>query len=74
LKIDRTFIAGLGENQDDTEVVKSIISLGRALGLGVIAEGVETAGQAQMLSDYGCPEAQGYLFGRPAPVEELRVA
>lgn len=72
LKIDRSFVAGLGTNQGDTEVAKSIVGLGRALGLGVIAEGVETKLQAHMLSDLGCPEAQGYLFGRPTPADLIQ--
>jgi EAL domain-containing protein (putative c-di-GMP-specific phosphodiesterase class I) len=67
LKIDRSFIHGLGRNDSDTEVVKAIISLGLALDLGVVAEGVETARQVDLLIDLGCPHAQGFLSGRPAP-------
>lgn len=67
LKVDRSFVSGLGRSKDDTEVVKAVVGLGRALGLSVVAEGVETRQQAHILSGLGCPEAQGYLYGRPAP-------
>jgi diguanylate cyclase (GGDEF)-like protein/PAS domain S-box-containing protein len=67
LKIDRSFVAGLGENARDTEVVKAVISLGRALGLDTVAEGVETERQATILAELGCALGQGYLYGRPAP-------
>ena len=67
LKIDRSFISGLGRNHGDTELVKSIIGLGESLGLRTVAEGVETRQQARLLTELGCRQAQGYLFGRPAP-------
>jgi EAL domain-containing protein (putative c-di-GMP-specific phosphodiesterase class I) len=67
LKIDRSFVSGLGLNDSDTELVKAIISLGRALDLDIVAEGVETVDQAHILTQLGCPHAQGYLSGRPAP-------
>ncbi len=70
LKIDRSFVAGLGVDRDDTEVVRSIISLGRALGLGIVAEGVETLTQGRMLAGFGCPQAQGYLYGRATAAGE----
>ncbi len=66
LKIDRSFTAGLGTDPHDTAIVKAIISLAEALNLTTIAEGVETALQAQELIDLGCGTAQGYHFGRPA--------
>jgi diguanylate cyclase (GGDEF)-like protein/PAS domain S-box-containing protein len=65
LKIDRSFVAGLGTDDDDTEVVRAVIGLGHALGKRTVAEGVETEGQAELLQQLGCDDAQGYLFGRP---------
>jgi predicted signal transduction protein with EAL and GGDEF domain len=65
LKIDRSFVAGLGEREECDTLVSGIIHLGHGLGLEVIAEGVETAQQAQRLLDLGCRLAQGFLFGRP---------
>ncbi|MGH9061495.1 MAG: EAL domain-containing protein, partial [Acidimicrobiales bacterium] len=68
LKVDRSFVSGLGIDEDDTEVVRAVISLGHALGLGVVAEGVETAEQADLLRTFGCDRAQGYFYGRPQRV------
>jgi diguanylate cyclase (GGDEF)-like protein/PAS domain S-box-containing protein len=65
LKIDRSFVAGLGERPECETLVTGIIHLGHGLGLEVIAEGVETARQAQRLLGLGCRLAQGYYFGRP---------
>jgi diguanylate cyclase (GGDEF)-like protein/PAS domain S-box-containing protein len=67
LKIDRTFIADL-DHGDDT-LVRSFIDLGHALGVRVVAEGVETMTSLQRLTDLGCDRAQGYLFGRPLPAD-----
>lgn len=69
LKIDRTFVAGLGANVADSAIVGSIVSLGSELGLDVIAEGVETSEQLERLLLLGCELGQGYLLGRPAPAE-----
>src|SRR4029079_15906691 len=65
LKIDRSFVAGLGERPECEALVSGIIHLGEGLGLEVIAEGVETAQQAERLLVLGARLAQGYLFGRP---------
>ena len=67
LKIDRSFVDGLGDDPDDTAIVTAIISLGRALGLRVVAEGVETRRQLDELRGSGCDRAQGFLFARPRP-------
>jgi diguanylate cyclase (GGDEF)-like protein/PAS domain S-box-containing protein len=74
LKIDRSFVAGVGANADDLAIVESVIGLARSLGLDAVAEGVETADQATLLSDLDCSHAQGFHFARPltsAAVAEL---
>lgn len=71
LKIDRAFIEGLPENIDDTAIVRAIITFARTLGLPVVAEGVETAGQLASLRWMGCDLAQGYYLARPMPPGEL---
>jgi diguanylate cyclase (GGDEF)-like protein/PAS domain S-box-containing protein len=71
IKIDRSFIQKIGSDctVEDTAIVRSIIMMGRNLGLDVIAEGVETSMQAEFLKDQGCPELQGFLFSRPVSCE-----
>ena len=71
LKIDRSFVDGLGDDPEDTAIVTAIISLGRALGLRVVAEGVETERQLAELRRLGCDRAQGFMFARPRPAPEL---
>lgn len=67
IKIDRSFVSGLGLEDEDTTIVDAVVRLGRALGLRVVAEGIETPLQMTMLRDLGCDRGQGYLFGRPRP-------
>jgi EAL domain-containing protein (putative c-di-GMP-specific phosphodiesterase class I) len=71
LKIDQAFVRGLGEDAADTAIVRSVIDLAHALGLVVVAEGVETADQVAHLRRLGCDLAQGYWFARPEPPEEV---
>lgn len=65
LKIDRSFVSELPHNGKSAELVKAIVSVGRSLNMALVAEGVETAEQAEYLKNAGCHLAQGYLFGRP---------
>ncbi len=65
LKIDRGFITELAKNNDDAAIVSSIVALGKTLGLRIVAEGVETAEQQEMLTELGCDILQGYLLGKP---------
>ena len=65
LKIDRSFISCIGDSGEHTEIVRTIISLAKGLGLDVVAEGVETEGQLLQLRNLGCQYGQGYFFSRP---------
>lgn len=71
LKIDRSFVAPLGRTGDGQAMIQAIVSLGRALGLSLLAEGVETEVQRVLLRLAGCDELQGYLFARPGPREAI---
>ena len=71
VKVDRSFVSGLPDNDDDRSIVEAVVGLAHALRLQPIAEGVETEEQAAFLARLNCQLAQGYLFGRPGPAEEL---
>lgn len=71
LKIDRSFVRGLGSDPDDEAICASVILLASSLGLDTVAEGVETEPQRDWLAEHGCGELQGYLLGRPAPFDEV---
>jgi EAL domain-containing protein (putative c-di-GMP-specific phosphodiesterase class I) len=73
VKIDRTFVARIGQEEGAEAVVVAIVRLAKALGLDVIAEGVETDAQRLTLAVAGCAEVQGYLTGRPMRAEEIRL-
>ncbi len=70
IKIDRSFVEAMMSDRDTATIVRAVIGLARRLGIDVVAEGIETAGQLEMLRSFECPFAQGYLFSRPlaAPV------
>lgn len=72
VKIDRSFVDGLGTDADDEAIVAAVLSLGHALGLRVVAEGIETESQRERLVGLGCDAGQGYLMSRPVPAAEVR--
>ena len=71
LKIDQSFVRDLPSDGNDKAIVKTIIAMACSLDLDVIAEGVETAEQRQILLDMGCKKFQGYLFSKPLPLEQF---
>jgi EAL domain-containing protein (putative c-di-GMP-specific phosphodiesterase class I) len=71
LKIDRSFVSGLNRSANGGVIIQAVVTLGRALGMEIVIEGVETEEQRVLLRLAGCNEMQGYLFARPAPRDEI---
>jgi EAL domain-containing protein (putative c-di-GMP-specific phosphodiesterase class I) len=71
LKVDRTFLSGIPDDERDMAIVRTILAMARNLGLSVVAEGVETAAQLEFLRESGCEEVQGFLLAKPASAESL---
>jgi len=71
LKIDRSFIQGIPKNEADCKLVNAIIAMAQSLGLKIVAEGVETKEQVELLSTLGCDYLQGYYFSKPVPAKQL---
>jgi EAL domain-containing protein (putative c-di-GMP-specific phosphodiesterase class I) len=71
LKIDRSFVKDIPQDEDDIAITKAIIALGKSLNLKLIAEGVETQEQKDFLVENGCKNIQGYLYSRPIPAEDI---
>ena len=73
LKIDQSFVQNLEESREDRAIARTIIELGRGLGLKVLAEGVETTGQKEFIYSNGCELMQGYLFSKPIPAKDVEL-
>ena len=71
IKIDRSFVANASSSETSRAIIQSVASLGRGLGMEIVAEGVETEYQAQLMSLFGCTELQGFYFSRPVEVDQL---
>jgi EAL domain-containing protein (putative c-di-GMP-specific phosphodiesterase class I) len=71
IKIDRVFVADLGHNPQNASIVRAVAAMGRSLHMRVVAEGVETDHEANILNDLDCDEIQGYLIARPMPAREV---
>jgi diguanylate cyclase (GGDEF)-like protein len=71
LKIDQSFVRGLGDNPQNQAIVTAIVQMARSLGLHTVAEGIEDEATRQLLVELGCDQGQGYLFARPLPAGEL---
>jgi diguanylate cyclase (GGDEF)-like protein/PAS domain S-box-containing protein len=74
VKIDQSFVRDIATDSSDTAIVRTIIAMAQSLDLDVIAEGVESEVQKELLADMGCTHCQGYLFGRPVSIEQFEVA
>ena len=72
LKIDQSFVRDLAVDEDDAGIVTAVIGMGKSLHMRVVAEGVETREQLEILQEHGCPQGQGYYFCRPVPAEQFR--
>ena len=71
LKIDRSFISGVADNADARSLVRTIIAMCESMGLDIVAEGVESVRQLQVLGEMRCAKAQGYLISHPVPPESI---
>ena len=69
IKIDKSFVQSIGRTEQATTIIRAVIGLCRGLGIPVIAEGVETEEQRSFLAQEHCTEIQGYIIGRPAPIQ-----
>ena len=72
IKIDRAFVQGVADNPSDRALVRTIVAMGHSLGLDMVAEGVESLHQIQVLQELGCGKAQGYLISHPVPADAMR--
>ena len=72
IKVDRSFVSGLGDTEGDLVIVGAVTAMARALGITTVAEGIETAEQLDMLAAMGCDNGQGYLFSRPVDAGRMQ--
>ena len=72
LKIDRSFIMRIGNNGENTEIIRAVLAVAKSLDISAIAEGVETQGQLEQIKQLGCELYQGYLFSRPVNAEAAK--
>jgi EAL domain-containing protein (putative c-di-GMP-specific phosphodiesterase class I) len=72
LKIDQSFVRDISIDSNDTAIVRTIVAMAKSLNLSVIAEGVETETQRNLIQEIGCTHFQGYFFAKPVPANELR--
>ena len=70
IKVDRSFVAGLGESPANLAIIRAVVGLAQGLGITVTAEGIEREDQLQALRELGCDRGQGFLFARPQPADE----
>jgi EAL domain-containing protein (putative c-di-GMP-specific phosphodiesterase class I) len=73
IKIDRSFVRDLPQDTEDCAIAEAIISMGKALGMTIVAEGVETADQLAFLREHACDEMQGFLFSKPVTAQQMTV-
>ncbi|KVZ98749.1 diguanylate cyclase [Burkholderia cepacia] len=71
IKLDQSFVADAEAKPQDRAIIRAVLALGKSLGIPILAEGIETRDQLVLLADEGCDEAQGFLLGRPAPLNEI---
>jgi EAL domain-containing protein (putative c-di-GMP-specific phosphodiesterase class I) len=74
IKLDRSFMSEVETNSQAKAIVQAMLTLGKCLNIPILAEGVETYNQLEILRSEGCDEAQGYFLGRPMPLEQIRQA
>jgi EAL domain-containing protein (putative c-di-GMP-specific phosphodiesterase class I) len=71
LKIDRSFVRDITEDESDAKIVETVVLMARNMGIDVVAEGVETREQLDLLASFGCAKIQGFYYSRPLPLEEI---
>jgi EAL domain-containing protein (putative c-di-GMP-specific phosphodiesterase class I) len=71
VKVDQSFVRDMSEDSSDRKLVEAVVAMAHSLDMQVVAEGVENATQARLLTQMGCCHAQGYYFSRPVPADEF---
>ena len=74
IKVDRTFVQGASQNSSESlAIIRAVVAMAQSMDVTTTAEGVETADEAVLIRELGCDKIQGYYFGRPMPIEEVKV-